>query len=242
MPYSSPVISFYGSYSYEPGSLEQKTAQPFFSAETSIPLKENYKRRDEEKMYSTNKTEFDSNLFLSPSRQPGVFVQNSGEIMDFVNDAFMALTSKEFPKDIQVRVLDEKKFREAHQTSGGRWSQGIQGFSINPSKGRRFVFVKKDHLESVLLTLGHEIGHVLTPTLKSPHDEEAKAFAFSLAWIKIIKEKNIAGIGDSILPRPANNGLHNIAFDFIWQKLLQGNTASNVFKSLVKGEISAYGG
>ena len=87
-----------------------------------------------------------------------------------------------------------------------------------------------------MLTIGHEIGHVMSLPLKNIQTEEAKAFAFSIAWIKTIREKNIANLESAINMRPAINGIHNIAFDFVINKIKQGEDAIQVFESLVKQE------
>ena len=50
-----------------------------------------------------------------------------------------------------------------------------------------------------MLTIGHELGHVLTKTLSRHHDEEAKAYAFSLVWIDAIKKNNIANLSGAII-------------------------------------------
>ena len=79
--------------------------------------------------------------------------------------------------------------------------------------------MRENQLDALLLVIGHEIGHVLTETLPNKHDEEAKAFAFSIEWAKTIKKHNIAGLGINIKQdldfEPARNGLHDVAFSFV---------------------------
>ena len=62
--------------------------------------------------------------------------------------------------------------------------------------------------------------------------KEAKAFAFSAAWMDTIKKNNIAGIGHSINPNPAQNGLHNVAMDFVVKMVNAGKEALTVFVEL----------
>ena len=78
--------------------------------------------------------------------------------------------------------------------------------------------------------------------MPNKHDEEAKAFAFSLAWMKAIKENNIANLAASInLEKPARNGLHNIALDFVLKLTNAGRRAIDVYVELMKGNISITG-
>ena len=92
--------------------------------------------------------------------------------------------------------------------------------------------------DRVLLTIGHEIGHILTPTLNNPHSEEAKAFAFTRAWLNAIKENDIANLGSSILEGlPANNGLHDVSFKFVKEALSEGKEALAIYLALVNGML-----
>ena len=167
------------------------------------------------------------------------FVGDAAEIQEYIQDAFRATTGEELPKDIIVQVLNDREFRKAHASTSGSWSEGIQGFSLNSNgRGASQVFARADQLDKLMLTIGHEIGHVLTKTLKNAHDEEAKAFAFSLAWMETIRERNIAGIGSHILPNPANNGLHDTAFDFVQKIMRYGESAWEAFKQLAGGAIT----
>jgi hypothetical protein len=167
------------------------------------------------------------------------FVGDAAEIQEYIQDAFRATTGEELPKDIIVQVLNDREFRKAHASTSGSWSEGIQGFSLNSNgRGASQVFARADQLDKLMLTIGHEIGHVLTKTLKNAHDEEAKAFAFSLAWMETIRERNIAGIGKNILPEPANNGLHDIAFDFVQRIIMAGTSAFETFVQLAKGMLT----
>ncbi|MEM4239910.1 MAG: hypothetical protein QXM31_00065 [Candidatus Woesearchaeota archaeon] len=181
---------------------------------------------------------FVADTFLRPG-STARFVGDAAEIRDDIEAAFRATTGESLPSDIIIHVLNEKEFRKAHREHAGAWNDGIMGFSLNAnSRGASEVFARADQLDRLMLTIGHEIGHVLTRTLRSPHDEEAKAFAFSLAWMKAIRENNIAGIGGNILPEPASNGLHDIAFGFVQRVITAGATAMEAFRQLANGTIT----
>jgi hypothetical protein len=176
--------------------------------------------------------------FLALDRPRTVFVGSANEIKEFVEEAFTAVTGRELPNDILIRVLSKEEFVKANSMFSGKWNDGIQGFAVNrKSQGLvSEVFVRKGELDKIMLTLGHEIGHVLTRTLESKRDEEAKAFAFSIAWMKKIKEFNIANLSTAIcLDKPAQNGLHDIALDFVLKKLKEGKDAYDIYKDLVTG-------
>ena len=145
---------------------------------------------------------------------------------------------EEFPKDIKVSVLNEKEFHKLAP------HPGTIGLSVNRRKEGLIseIFVKNDFLARVMLTFGHELGHVLTSTLDTAQDEEAKAYAFSLAWIRIIKEHNIAGLREAIVTeRPAENGIHNVGFFFVEQLHQRGKSWWDIYQELVGREISIAG-
>ena len=104
------------------------------------------------------------------------------------------------------------------------------------------IFIKEDLLDKVMLTLGHELGHVLTKRLNNNKDEEAKAFAFSIAWMRTIKQHNIGNLATSIqLDQPARNGLHDVALDFILNKVKQKEPL-DVWKQITNGDINVSDG
>jgi len=175
---------------------------------------------------------------------PTEFISSGDEeqgkfIISLVENAFEAATGKEFPKDIAVRVCSKEELKKFHKLNNGRWSPGIRGFSINRRGfGTSEVFVMEDELARLMLTMGHEIGHVIALPMSDPVDEEAKAFAFSMAWMNSIRENNIGNLSAAISPRPARNGLHNVAFDFVLGLIENGRKAIDVYLELVRGGIS----
>lgn len=181
---------------------------------------------------------FVADTFLKPG-STARFVGDAAEIKQYVEEAFKATTSGEIPADIAITVLKDAEFRKAHIEHNGSWNDGIMGFSLNTNgRGVNKVFVRAAELDKLMLTIGHEIGHVLTPSLTNEHDEEAKAFAFSLAWMNSIRENNIAGIGNNILPEPAENGLHDIAFGFVMRLVENGMRAWEAFLQLARGTLT----
>lgn len=178
---------------------------------------------------------------LRKNRPYTQFIKDAEQIKDYIIETFRELTGKEFPKDVVLSVCDEKELRKIHEQSGGTWNPGIMGFAIN----RRAVgevselFVRQNDLDALMLTIGHEIGHVFTDKLASAVDEEAKAFAFEIAWMKTIIDKNIADLQFSFNPlfSPAQNGVHDVAFKFVKEVMLSGKTALDIYWELAKKEM-----
>ena len=172
--------------------------------------------------------------FLKPGNL-GMFVGKADEIKEFVEEAFELMFHESFPKDIKVSVLNEQEFHKLAP------HPGTIGLSVNRRKQGLLseIFVKNDFLGRVLLTFGHELGHVLTQTLNHAQDEEAKAYAFSLAWMRLIKEHNIAGLKEAIVTeRPAEKGLHNVAFNFVEDLQKRGKGWWEIYQELVGRTVS----
>ncbi|MFH1064189.1 MAG: hypothetical protein V1729_03860 [Candidatus Woesearchaeota archaeon] len=175
---------------------------------------------------------------LLKSRRPHTqFIDSAEEIEVLVRHTFEKLTGKVFPDDIVIKVCSEEEMKKAHSANGGRWSPGIMGFAMNRHPLPSSIFVRRNNLDALMLTVGHEIGHVVAPRLPDALDEEAKAFAFELAWVKTIVENDIGGLADSFNPdfTPAANGLHDKAFAFVQNTVRKGKGAIDVFLGLAKG-------
>jgi hypothetical protein len=189
-----------------------------------------------------NSQEYQSSItlgLLSPRRPATQFVEKAEEIKNIVCEAFEAVTGQAFPDDIVVRVCDESELRKAHSANGGKWNPGILGFALNRHPYPSTIFVRKNHLDALMLTVGHELGHVIAPRLDHDVDEEAKAFAFELAWARTIVENNIGGLASNFNPdfMPAANGLHDKAFAFVQNIVRKGKEALRLFLELAKGDI-----
>jgi len=179
---------------------------------------------------------FTAENFIIPEAPKAGFVNDAKEIKEHAEKAFLLTTGFKLPKDLSISVLSGEELRQAH---GDGWSDNIQGFSVNKQgKGTSEVFVKKAPMDRLMLTLGHEIGHVLTPTLNNVKDEEAKAFAFSFEWMNTIVKHNIAGLKHNINPAPARNGVHDTAFSFVTEALQKGKTPMQAFREIARNEIS----
>lgn len=178
--------------------------------------------------------------FLAKDRPETPVINTLGEIKNVIDEAFKFITSHDFPHDaIKVTILPKAGFKDVFLRTGGAWSEGIMGFSLNRfGKGVSEIVVKEEHLDSLLLTIGHEIGHVLSPSLPSIQDEEAKAHAFSLAWMETIRDNNIAGLKPNILINPAKNGIHDVGFEFVQHLMCSGSSALDVFRTLSRGLAS----
>jgi len=179
---------------------------------------------------------FVPNNFLKPGKE-GVFVGKAEEVREFVEEAFERIFDQPFPNNLKVSVLNQEEFRKiapAANTIGLSINRGQEGLLSE-------IFILNDTLGRVMLTLGHELGHVLTKTLPNPHDEEAKAYAFSLLWMKVIQEHNIANLGEAIITEgPAENGLHNVAFGFVHHLVAQGRDAEEIYQQLIARELSFF--
>ncbi len=178
--------------------------------------------------------------FLKPNRPTTQFIGEATDIENYVREAFQATTGDDLPDDIEIRVCSPFELKSIHKQFGGKWSSGIQGFAVNRhGSGTSEIFVKENFLDALLLVIGHELGHVLSQPLPTPRDEEAKAFAFEMAWLRVLHSKNIAGLSGSIvLDHPADNGLHNVAFGFINDLIHRGREAFDVYLDLVRGALS----
>ena len=167
--------------------------------------------------------------FLNPRRPLTSFVGNAKDIQEFAEETFEKTTGIEFPDDIIVKVLAAKHFRE-----------GLQGFAINRKEEGLVseVVIKEDTIDRVMVILGHELGHVMSKRLNDARDEEAKAFAFSMEWIKQIKKHNIAGLSTCVCnDKAAKNGIHDKALEFVLNMVQRGKKPLEVFKGLVTGEL-----
>ncbi len=187
---------------------------------------------------------FTPNLFLNRDRPASPFIGSSEEVKHYIKDAFEKTTGKAFPDNILIRVVDTHELRQLHEEFGGQWNPGIQGFSINKKGfGQSIIVCRENDLDRLLVTIGHEIGHVIEFPLSGKLDEEAKAFAFEMAWLKALHEHNIGGLKRSINPdpEPARNGLHDVAFRFVKKQLLLGRDCFELIKDLMSNIIRVEG-
>ncbi len=177
---------------------------------------------------------FEPQHFLKPGKE-GKFVGEAEEIESFVREAFKIIFAEEFPDDIKVSVLNDNEFSKLTK------SRSVLGLSINRREQGLLseIFVKADNLARVMLTIGHELGHVLTPTLMNSHDEEAKAYAFSFLWMQTMKKHDIANLREAIVTEnPADNGLHDVAFFFVDKLRRAGKSVAQIYRNIVDRKLS----
>lgn len=182
--------------------------------------------------------------FLKPNRPASPFVGSIGDIAHYIQQAFEAVTGSTLPNDVLMEIVTREELKQRHEKVGGAWSPGIQGFSVNKQGfGNSSIVVKENELDKLMITLGHEIGHIMTFTLNNQHDEEAKAFAFEMAWIDALVEHNIANLAVSINPNPmpAMNGLHDVAFMFVQKQMKQKSKKPlDIFGELSRGKLTIH--
>ena len=172
--------------------------------------------------------------FLLPQRASQPFIGQAAEIRSLIEDAFQKVMNLPLPEDFTITILPEKEFRKFAPA-------GVVGLSINRKEINAVsdIFILGGELDQVILTVGHELGHILTKPLKDKRDEEAKAFAFSFAWMKAIKERNIGELSSSlILDQPARNGLHDLAHNFVFNLLQKGKKALEIYLELIRGGLT----
>lgn len=225
------IANSYSVQNFKQAKIEYKT-------ETKVNYDLDQTKKDYETKPKTTYTHASVNDFLNPDRPLTQFIGKSEEIKPFIEQAFEKTTGKKLPAHIIIRVVNKEEFKKMHEKNNGKWSEGIMGFAIN--KKIPEIFVKENHLDQLMLTIGHEIGHVFTNSLTNKHNEEAKAFAFEVAWIKKITEHNIAGLQKSFRldVTPARNGLHDVAFAHVKKWLKAGKKAIDIYWELVKGMLA----
>lgn len=183
-----------------------------------------------------------SKIFLNPERPETRFISLAEDVQGFIEEAFELTTNKKMPENISIRVCNNEELKQIHSDFGS-WNDNIQGFAIN-NKNLKKIFVKNNKLDELMLVIGHEIGHVFTSRLSNSHDEEAKAFSFALKWAETIKKHNIGNLSCCIKEnfdfKPANNGLHDIAFLFVKNLINKGREAMQIHRDLVKGYVSLW--
>lgn len=173
---------------------------------------------------------FTPNNFLKPGWTKR-FIGDAEEIQEEIKEAFLKTVGLEFPPNIQITICQPQEFKKIIS------QPGVRGISFNRKEQglTSEIFVLNDDLASVMLTIGHEIGHVLSKSLKNKRLEEAKAFAFSKAWMQTIKQHNIANLKNAItFENPANNGIHDVAHQFVNKQ--KDKDPLTLYWEIVRGE------
>ncbi|MBI2541794.1 hypothetical protein HYV80_03745 [Candidatus Woesearchaeota archaeon] len=222
---------------YEFGAGGSVSFEPQYTKKPSIIQ---HARQQYASQYTANHS-FTPELFLNPSRPKSGLMHDNDEVTSIAEEIFKLMFKEKLPGNISISILPLDEFKTLHSNFGA-WSSGIMGFSINGKEKK--IFARETHLDSLMLIIGHEIGHVLTEALPNKHDEEAKAFAFSIEWAKTIKKHNVAGLGPNIKDetelQPARNGLHDAAFEFVDFMVKKGRKAIELHNDLAKRYVSVF--
>ena len=256
MNYSSSLEHIVGNYySHNPYSTINYFSKNIddnygFRREDSIIIEPQYTKKTptmqykNQQQYTTQYPQvhsFTPEFFLNPSRPKARFVVDNDDIRRMAEEIFELMMKEKLPINISINILPFDEFKALHSRFG-LWSNGILGFSINGDDKK--IFIRENYLDALMLVVGHEIGHVLTENLPNKHDEEAKAFAFSIEWAKTIKEHNIANLGLSIKDdfefQPARNGLHDVAFGFVDFLVKRGRKAIELHSDLARRYVSVF--
>ena len=237
----SPNISYFSkniddSYGFNREHSAISTIQ--YTQKTQYPKYKNHEQYTA--AYDTNHS-FAPEIFLNSARPKTRFIDDNNEVKNIVEETFELMMNAKLPGNISINVLPFDDFKILHSRFGA-WNNGILGFSLNGNEKK--IFVRENHLDALMLVLGHEIGHVLTDTLPNKHDEEAKAFAFSIEWARTIKKHNVADFGLSIKDEldfnPARNGLHDVAFSFVDFMVKKGRKAIELHNDLARKYVSVF--
>lgn len=195
--------------------------------------------------YNENKSTtyyFTPKIFLNQKRPKTRFISVTDEIKSLIEETFELIVNEKIPNNLIIRICNKEELKQIHSNFGS-WNDNIQGFAINGKLKK--IFVKNGALDEVMLTIGHEIGHVFSKNLPNKHDEEAKAFSFAVEWAQTIKKHDLGNLANCIKENidfnPARNGLHDIAFLFVNSLINKGREAMQIHDDLVKGYISMWG-
>jgi hypothetical protein len=200
----------------------------------SYSISSSYKK---EKAVSSENYDSQPTVFLSPDRPWTPFIGAASEISDFIKEAFFKTTGKELSGNIRITVASRAILQSIHPQFS---KPGVVGLSINSTQE---VFAVSGNLDEVMLTIGHELGHVNSPSLPDSHSEEAKAFSFEMAWAQAIFLHDIAGLRNSINRaavelKPAGNGLHDLAFAYVQAATVLGKSPFELHQQLSNKETS----
>ena len=177
-------------------------------------------------------TVFVPDSFLSANRPFCPFL-GKDDLMPYVKRAFTLTTGKEFPSDVRISIVEPYEFYK-------QVGPGVVGFAINrKDKGQiNDIMILNQSFDKVMVTIGHEIGHVLTSPRIMSVDEEAKAYSFCLAWLETIKNHNVGDLGVSIqIGAPAKNNLHDKALDYVLGLYRAGKSPIEIFEGIIDNKF-----
>ncbi|MFA6089286.1 MAG: hypothetical protein WC755_05455 [Candidatus Woesearchaeota archaeon] len=179
-------------------------------------------------------------MFLIKNAKSIIFLGDTVEIINEINTTLKIVTGNNLPYNLHIEICNEQDMAKRYGLYAKKiWNEPIRGFCV-PSE-IKFIFVLRDSLDKMMLTIGHELGHVLTTTLSSKISEEAKAYAFEIMWLFAIKENNIMNLSSLIdlskLGTPAANGVHDVAFRWVNSFLIEKKNIEEVYSDLLTGDL-----
>ena len=223
---SASSLSSYSNLRFQPQSNSDGNSTNPFHSESSSHVHSEHTNYNS--MLSTGYTHYEGQKhmqeqthehlqsFLPVFRPPVKVIKASSEVQKYIEETFEKLMGEELPP-FKIFVLPVEEFMQAHARFGSAWSDGIMGFAVHATQE---IYIREGPLDEIMVTAGHEIGHLMSQRLPDIVDEESKAMAFERAWAKTIVEHNIAGLKNNIkIPKAANNGIHNVAQHVVEQKL-----------------------
>ncbi|HLC20312.1 MAG TPA: hypothetical protein VJK72_05295, partial [Candidatus Nanoarchaeia archaeon] len=144
----APIVN-YGS------GLESKVAEYAISA---IPQVMQYKGRLSAGGYKKDNyraiAEEQPIFFLNPKRPMTQFIGNAFEISAFIEEAFEKTTGKKLPSDILITIAQRSELITKNLAF---LKESVVGLSVIEP---REIFVVSGNMDEVMLTCGHEIGHI----------------------------------------------------------------------------------
>jgi hypothetical protein len=148
---------------------------------------------------------------------------------------------------IEIVAVTPEEFGAEYEEASGIWRgskkvKEVGGFAQRHPYGD-YLVVKLESFEQTLDTLGHEIGHLLTPKLERKIDEEGKAMIFEYEWDYVIDRDKI--IPNSNIPLQyfyshRNNREPYKSAYFVLNNLVikMGLEPLDIYRMLSKGEIN----
>lgn len=250
---SYSTLSMSTDYFIKPMSLNNLTDEyfkPISNSYTHNSFKTIYKKGNEikEDDFSYKENEIISNtnvedLFIIPTKEKNTtFVNMSSQIIDEVQRAIKIITDDFLPKDLEIKICNKVNIIEAFRKYNPNelYTDSIRGFALN-SNDKKEIYVVEDIIQKLIITLGHEIGHIMTPKRINTVTEEAKAYAFQLVFLKTVIDNNILNLRNKItlehIGKPAINGIHNVAFSWINSFLMDGYTSKEIYEQIISGEL-----
>ena len=229
-----------GSVQYSPLEVAVHSPQPtefINNFQPSMPGMYSANKNYETVLHHSQQYYFSPNPFLNPNRKRQRFIGKDEDIESLINEAFEKTTNTQLPDDIDIVICSEKEFKEKLDID----NPGVRGVTLNRRHMGQItqVFVKEDELDKVMLTIGHELGHAITLPINNEIQEEAKAFAFQIAWMQNVHEHDIGNLKFSINLdfNPATNGVHNVAFNQVAHLVSNGDSPLIIFNKIINNEV-----